>query len=464
MGNSKPSRYDSLKLAGKAIKSFFTGDGVLSDFTLDPSTYGQGFTTQTFWQFLSGTHSFNRKALQYLVETGYSNNPVGFGIIQKIMLAQSNILFTPYWKGKPYKSKTFDLDISMALQMLLTTGNVFIWKKEVIGFQNKNEVLNTLLLEEFTNNRSTKFKYYLGNGTYVTIPYEELIHIKITDISKRDTVMGLSPLQAALMPIESLKEMYTADTSLLKNKGRDVLITNDSDTPLLEDEKDDNDKEINRRIAGATKTGGVATSNARLRVLNLGRTVKELALWDGYKIKKRDLCDVLQVDSGLFNDPDNKTYSNRAEAEKSLYTSCVIPFCRMITENKDLVNAIGYEIFLDVSHIECLQISQNLRFEKNKTITDAVVSLNKSVNEGTITKQIAVALLINEWGYDEMEASIMIVDKETNLNPTTDKVNTLSPIVATKVLESMTTNERRDLVGLEDMADGDSIPQPTPSF
>lgn len=436
-----------------AVKSFFWGDP-----PVNTDGYG-GIHTQTFWQRITGTYSFNTVALSYLVKTGYENNPIGFGAITKILLAQRNILFTPYWKGKPYISKTIDFDINYALFNLISTGTCVIWERNIVGFDSGFEVLDTLRLTETKVGKKYTYTYDTGDGYIINIPYEQLIFIRLYTFKSGCTNFGISPLQAAIMPIESLKEMYTADTAIVKNKGVDVLITNDSDSPLIEDEKDEMDKVLNRRLAGARRAGGVATSTSKLRVLNLGRTIKELALWDGYKIKARDLCTALQVDSGLFNDPDNKTYANREEATRSLYNECVIPFTKLITENKELVRRIGFEIYCDTSNIEALQATQAVRAEKAKFNIETVTSLNQSVKDGVITKDIAVKLLVSEAGYDEQEAVLLIIDKVTETSEVADKANTLSPIVATKVVESMTTNERRDLVGLKPVADGDTIPQ-----
>lgn len=402
---------EKAKLLPSVIKSFWSGDGILNN-TIDPQTYHGEYTTQNFYQWIRGIHTFNRKALEYLVETGYCNNPAGFGIIQKIFLASKNIVFKPYRNGKPYKSGSFDLDMGASINNLCKTGNVFIWNKESVGFGKKPVVLNTLKMEEVKKGNTFQYWYYLDAVTRILIPEEDLVHRKFIDPVKdgKDTRMGLSPLQAALMPIEALKEMYIADTSLLKNKGVDVLITNGSDTNLIPEEQEDMDRELNKRIGGARKAGGVATSTSKLQVMNLGRSIKELALWDGYKIKKRDLCDALQVDSGLFNDPDNKTFANRAEAEKSLYTSCVIPYCHFILDDPKLKQWLGFDVFIDTSNIECLQISQGLRFEKNKTITDAIINLNQQVKNGVLTNTIAISILVNEWGYDSEEAAMLISD------------------------------------------------------
>jgi hypothetical protein len=388
-------------------KSFLFGNDTFYD---GDQTYVNATDNRQFLQYiLSETHVFDRMALRHLVETGYSNNPACFGIINKILLAQRNINFIPYWAGKPYKKHTYDLDTNLALQMLLLTGTCIIYKKEIVGFPSERIVLNTLNVEEIYQGGKFVYRYWNDDGSWLMLDNSSMIFIKFFDVARKNTQMGLSPLQAALMPIESLRQMYVADTSTLKNKGVDVLITNDSDNPIVADEQGDMDQALNKRLSGARKSGGVATSTSKLRVLQLGRSTKELALWDGYKIKIRDLCNVLQVDSGQFNDPDNKKFANVQESNKALYNDCVIPFTRLITENQQLKDDLGFDIYLDTSGIDCLQEAQSVRAEKAQTITNAIVNLNSQVRSGVITPEIAIKIMVSEWGFEQEEASQFIV-------------------------------------------------------
>jgi hypothetical protein len=404
------------------IKSWVWGDQFQDIAYDEQQTYVNATNSpEQWWRLIASTHTFGRKALRVLVEVGYTNSPVGFGIINKILLAQRNINFIPYWNGKPYKIKgdTIPIDANFGLQMLLLTGTCIVYNKEIVGFPSEQVVLNTLDIEEvYLGNRKFVYRLLNNDGSWVVLDQSRMIFIKIFDPGRVNTNMGLSPFQAALMPTESLKEMYVADTSLLKNKGADVLITNDSDQPMIGTEQTEMDKALNERIRGARRAGGVATSTAKLRILNLGRTSKELALWDGYKIKLRDLCNVLQVDSGQFNDPDNKKFSNVEESNKALYNDCVIPFTKLITENKELKKLLGFEIYLDTSNIDCLQIAQKERAEKANITTEAIVGLNQDVKNGVITPEIAVKILTSEWGFDQAEAKSYIM--LTPVPPPTD--------------------------------------------
>ncbi len=376
-----------------------SGDGVAQDMPVND------FFVQTWWQRLTGNHSFNRKGLKYLIDTGYTMNSVGRGIIDKILLNQGNINAIPYRHGKPLKSKKLNFNINRALLMYLLTGTCMCYKKVIIGFESELEVLNTVNVTEIYSFGKLYYKVDLLDGTYLKLTEEDIIFIKFDDITAcKKTNMGLAPFQSALMAVEALKEMYTADVSTLKNKGVDGMVTNDSDEPIKGYEQDEFDREMNQRISGARRSGQVATSTKKLRFVQFGKSTKELALWDGFKIKHRDVCTVFQVDSGQFNDPDNKKFANVQESNKALYLDCIIPFTKRITNNQEIIDFLGYEIYLDVSGIDCLQEGQQARAKKAKTNQTAIIELNTKVGDGTITYETAVKILVSEWGYDEMEA------------------------------------------------------------
>jgi hypothetical protein len=380
--------------------SFYpSGDGVAQDIPVND------FFTQTWFQRLTGNHSYNRKGLKYLIDTGYTMNAAGRGIIDKIILNQCNINFVPYRYGKPIKSKKINFDVNKALFMYLLTGTCMCYKKEIVGFESELEVLNTVNVCEVYSYGKLYYKVDLLDGTHLKLTEGDIIFIKFDDITAcTKTNMGLAPLQSALMAIEALKEMYTADTAMLKNKGVDGMITNDSDEPITGFEQDEFDKILNGRISGARRAGSISSTTKKLRYVQFGRSTKEMALWDGFKVKKRDVCDVFQVDSGQFNDPDNKKFANVQESNKALYLDCIIPFTKRITNNQEIIDFLGYEIYLDVSGIDCLQEGQQARAEKAKTNQTAIIELNAKVGDGTITYETAVKILETEWGYDAEEA------------------------------------------------------------
>jgi hypothetical protein len=89
----------------------------------------------------------------------------------------------------------------------------------------------------------------------------------------------------------------------------------------------------------------------------------------------------------------------------------------LITENQQLKDDLGFDIYLDTSGIDCLQEAQSVRAEKAQTITNAIVNLNSQVRSGVITPEIAVKLMVSEWGFEQQEAIQFIVSVPNTPDP-----------------------------------------------
>jgi CRISPR/Cas system endoribonuclease Cas6 (RAMP superfamily) len=89
-------------------------------------------------------------------------------------------------------------------------------------------------------------------------------------------------------------------------------------------------------------------------------------------------------------------------------------------------------------------------FEKN-TILPMRQIIEDIVNEILAIAKVKAELVINN--YQIVNETIVEVDGDAS--KTQEALNTLSPLVATKVLESMTENEIRALASLPPVADGD---------
>lgn len=409
-------------------KSILYGDAVL-----DPSTYrGDVFTTQTLWQSFIGSYTFNTEGLDFLIKTGYGQNPECYGAINKILLSQANIKYIPWRNGKIYKSGTFNLDIKKALFQLIATGSCIIWKRKIVGFEEKSyEILKTNKIIETYSSLNSKFIYqYYYRGRYITIPEEDLIIITLLENPWCDeTQLGIGALQAAQFPIENLQQLWKYNASVLANKGADVLISSKTDMPLLSDEKKALDDDFLRRSGGIRNAGKAITTTGNVQVDQIGRTPKELSLWDGFKVTVRSLAIALQIDPSILGDVESKTFANRNEAEKALYTSCIIPYVGVILNDPRLVQEFGFSVYLDTSNIECLQEDKKLRAETATTETNAILLLNADVKSGNITKDIAVHILVTLWNFDQEEAELMIQDVEPiEEQQTTDNQNLDIPL------------------------------------
>jgi Phage portal protein len=349
-----------------------------------------------------------RVSNQFLIENAYILNPIVRGIVDNISESVNVLNFTPYWNGKPWKSKHFEINMSDSVRMLILTGSCVFYKYPKIQNETYYELLNTCNLFE-TKIGNTFFYEYCG----LKLNENDLIIISLDDLANINTRLGVSKLQSAIMPIMSLKAMYESDTALIQNQGANYIISNGTSERIIEDDQRTFDDVLNQRIGGAKNKGRIATSTAKIEVHKIGDNPKDLAVWDGYKFKIRDICLALNYPSSLAGDPDSKTYANVLESKKSLYEDCILPLCHKIC--KALEREFMYDIFIDTSNVDVLQKSQKERFEKNNILTTAVISINQSIQYGTLSKENAIQILKDIWGFDENEAILFLNNKSDGI-------------------------------------------------
>jgi len=126
------------------------------------------------------------------------------------------------------------------------------------------------------------------------------------------------------------------------------------------------------------------------------------------------MCNVLGLDSSLFNDPANKTFNNRLEAEKAMYTNVIMPLADKIASkhNNYIVNTHypegDYRMRKDFSNIEALQSDKKQEAEKDKIVMEGVnVVLNMPIDN-----ESKIALL--ESNYNLSEETINALNNQSN--------------------------------------------------
>lgn len=379
------------------------------------SSTSQDINPSTYSLFhLAGQYDYGgRTNLDTLINESYCSNPVVFGMVNKIINCSELIKIIPYRAGRPVLSKSINIDIQKAIFNYITTGTIVIYNKtESIGFYgNTFEIIDTPLVEETLRNGVFSYRVMTRTGGYIPVKESDLIFIKVFDTTTKFSNLGLSPLQVAKMPNDAITKMFKLDNASLDNAGIDVIISaKDSNVPIIEDRINEFDDTINKRINGVRKYGKVGTSKTPIEVHKLGRNQKEMQLWEGYHIKTRSLAAILSYPSSLLDDPDAKTYANYSEAMEAVYTQCTIPIIRKITNNKELVKRVGYDMFVDTSDVPELQKSEKDKADKSTIHQNAIMQLNQGISNGVIDKKIAINILMQTWGYEQKEASDLLIN------------------------------------------------------
>lgn len=311
----------------------------------------------------------------------------------------------------------------MALTNLMTSGNVFINGQEAVGF---GDIFTSLYLlpPQFIDIQLNTSDTYIEAVNYVlnvdtiskVISPDYVKHVKYnnpTDFGVQ-TGWGLSPIHAGYLAMKSARDLNIAESSILANKGASGLLTNKGDYPLDSEEAEEIQKAIDKKIAGAGKFGKIITTNASVEYIQMGMSPTDLQLIESGVVKLRQLCNLYGVDSSLFNDPANKTYNNRKEATKSLYTEAVIPSLQKIVWglNEFIVPAYNkkdnatYKISIDKSHIPHLYEETKLKAEADYKVAEGYVK----ILESQLTQEQKIKSLMMSYHLTEDEAENIVGD------------------------------------------------------
>ena len=370
---------------------------------IDPSTWRRGV-----WQTILADGGFMPIDLAYntnqqIVE-GYSKNVDVYSIIRKIVDVIKSVPWivekqqaSGNWKElnnssiqqlmdnpNPTKQYSWDDIEEMIVIYLIVTGNAYVKGTKAIGFDEYLEIdvlpSNGIVIPNLTYDFfDPKVQYYFNfGGTSRVYSQDELKHIKYFNPNIINFNYGLSPIQVAANVVQVGNERWIADASILGNKGISGMITDKSNMPMQAHETEIVDSEMKKRLGGARKFGQILVTNKDLSYIPLGLSPEDLQLLEKGKVTTRALCNVLGLDSSLFNDPDNKTYNNRKEAEKAMYTNCIIPLSGKIAEAltqylcPSLYPDAKVRMRQDFSKVECLQTNKKEESEVRRNDVQAV--------------------------------------------------------------------------------------------
>lgn len=280
------------------------------------------------------------------INEGYAVNPYVNQVINKIAKTIGRLPLnynSPDVESlleKP-NSSMFQNDFFEALiTSLLATGNAFGYTEGnfMKSVPDEVKILNTQYLDPYFDGEGD-FSYAIydnGNGRQIKILPNELIHIKFANIIETgdDQWFGTSPLRALQKTYLASNEVINAQRHLFKNKGAIGFITsNDSQLPLTPKERNEIDKQFrDNRIGGSENYGKILTTSTSVTYTEVGKSPKDLMLDTASVSFLRIICSSFGVDSALFNDPQNKTYNNRLEAQRDYYNDVCIPLMNKLLQ------------------------------------------------------------------------------------------------------------------------------------
>jgi len=395
--------------------------------------------------FDNGYVSHNSQNEQELINKGYGQNVTVYSIINKITTTGANIPLIVWDKVKDelvdsgkivnvlktpaiYRGDLLSTNewVEACMVYLLTSGNLYQKKINLADFKNYDalEIYPSGIISPITPN-----SYLMPNNgfkvadktTQYKIESDLMSHLKYINPTSLglNTLEGLAPLQAGLYSLTGSTDVQKALSVLVKNQGVRGLLTNESNrngggVNLSPDQAKEVKRQTNDMISGVDKVNSVQVTSASLKYLPMGMSAADLKLIESGVLTDRQLCNIWNIDSKLFNDPASSTFNNLNEATKGMYNNAILPNLNKIVSkfNQDIVKPINategtnQEVRIDTSQIEALQSDQKQEAEKNKLNVDGFnVVLNMPISNES--KQ---EVLVYQYGISEDLAKKIVTD------------------------------------------------------
>ena len=370
--------------------------------------------------FNNGSLNFNSQDEQGLINKGYGSNVTVYSIINKITTTASTIPLIVWDNNKDElveNGKLFDILqqpaiyrgemlsttewVEACLVYLLTTGNLYQRKLNLVNIKNIDslELIPSGIIEPIVPN-----SYLLpNNGFKVTdkqtqfkIESDELSHLKYLNPTTvgLDSLEGLAPLQAGLYALTGSTDIQKAMSVMVKNQGVRGILSNEMSrnggaASMGKEEAKQVKEKLNNTIRGIDKINSVHITSASLKYHAMGMNAADLKLIESGVLTDRQLCNIWNVDSKLFNDPSSSTFNNLQSATKGMYNNAILPslgkivnqFNQDISKPLNMSERTNQEVRIDISKIEALQADQKLEADKNKVNAEGIaVVLNMPIS------------------------------------------------------------------------------------
>ena len=365
------------------------------------------------WNEFFGFDKDNPTAnFQNFINDGYSRTPDLKPVVDKIASTTSAVKWAVYEERngeliKDESSKMWDLlyspnpnqtwnELQYALVVnLALTGNALARGIDSVGLgvEGAFRELEVLYTQGITPNLDANYNIisydYVIDRIDTTYSAEEIIHMKYFNPTEKGlmTGMGLSPLQSAVYPYKTSLNQWEASSNLLKNKGAIVFISNESDDVLDDQELASAQSAFDKMVGGPKQFGKVRVTPSKMRYNPMGMTAADMQIIEMGVKTLRAICNVYGIDSSLFNDPANKTFNNRKEAEKALWTNVNIPILRMMEAayNRSFVEKYSQEegrnlcLKYDVSDVEVLHEDKDKKVDRViKLLESGVITIEQA--------------------------------------------------------------------------------------
>ncbi len=417
----------------------------------------------SFWDLKIGTGKYTFKT-DAQFHSAYSTNPLVFMVVDKQAtvvssftqlfvnsagIPQFNTKEQELWENPNSKQVRKDF-IYQLMTDLLVNGRASVYGLKPIGFGKYSEFhilpVNCTTVTKNSDKKIIRYDTYIDEVRY-KIEGDDVNNVLELRMPSIDGAWK------SKSKLSVLGEMVTSSTAILEtetytyqNGGGVKMLTNDSDLPMTQNQKEDAQKDFDTNHTGVAKAGSVRLTNAKLRAIDLTRSPSDLKLDESSMSKLRGIAGVYGLDSKIFGDPKSSTYNNMSEALKAAYLQVFIPLC------EDYIIREFNEFWLKANW------GSKLLMELDKTNIDEIKSANKEFADTDKVKMETIAvimampitrdgkksLLISDLDYSDEQADGIL--NTQNVNSELDKLKSMPAFVAGKIIDRLTDDEIKALL------------------
>lgn len=246
----------------------------------------------------------------------------------------------------------------------------------------------------------------LGPYTGLTIPYWQIWHdrdgvpelIKGTGYLKSD-----SRLLSVKKPIANLIAVYEARNVIYLKRGALGFIVSQKTDPtgtvaLEPEEKESIQNEFNGKYGIENGKSPFVITDIPMNFIKTSSSISDMQPFDETLEDAIKIASVFGIPSVLIPRKDQSTFSNQDTAEKSVYTSVIIPAAKRFCESLSIFLGLeqkGLYLDCDFSEVACLQIGLKESEQVKKLVNDRCLM---QFNNGLIS--------INDWRAQIHESSL----------------------------------------------------------
>lgn len=356
----------------------------------------------------------------------------------------------------PNEFQSFEEFLIESVGFHMLTGNDYTYGLESAGFGVFTQLYKMpaqLTSPVYGSWREPIKAYKLEFNNKMFIEREKVSHRKrwnpnYTQDGKQ--LVGVSPLTPLCNVVQRSNDSLLASLRMITNGYPAGILSNDANRSMKPEQVDAMEDAFHQKFGGAKNKNKVMFTASQVKWHQLGMTSVDMELDQSQIHDKRMVCEVYGIPSVLVSDQEQSTYNNVVEAEKRAWTRVFIPQLNDFTAalNNFLMPAYNerdnktYVYAYDLNAIAALQ-----------TDLDKLSSrLLKERESGLWTANQVRAMLDREQEQDIEILNKYVLSTKLNFIETRDVdqkldlLRSISPLLANKILESLTEDEVRTLL------------------